>query len=88
MLNYHRTAIKNAIDQTNELFAEFVSEENKQIIEADPYSYDFTENKPYDYEIPYSLEHNQIVFLQAGNIVDVPVDYIKELTLTREELYD
>ena len=33
-------------------------------------------------------EYYRVEFLQTGNIVELPVDYVKGLTLRREELYD
>ncbi|MBO5934609.1 MAG: hypothetical protein J6Q94_03875 [Clostridia bacterium] len=54
-----------------------------------PYVFDFTKPESYNYDFPYSeIADRRIVFIQNGNKIVVPIDFIKEITITREELYD
>lgn len=54
-----------------------------------PYNFDFTRPESYSYDFPYNeIESRKIVFVQKGNNIIVPIDFIKEITITREELYD
>lgn len=55
----------------------------------EPYKFDFTKPESYDYDFPYNeIADRRIVFIQKGNKIVVPIDFIKEITITREELYD
>ena len=42
----------------------------------------------YQFDMPYSDVEKSIVFIQEGNEVTVPIDYLKSVTVEREELYD
>ena len=54
-----------------------------------PYTFDFTKPESYNYDFPYNeIADRKIVFIQNGNDIVVPIDFIKEITTTREELYD
>ena len=71
------------------MFSTYIdSDEIKLTYEAEPYDYDFTVFKDYEYDIPYSDAEKYIDFLQEGNRIAIPIDYVEAFTLTREELYD
>ena len=53
-----------------------------------PYDFDFTKMVEYQYEMPYSEIDKCIVFMQEGNEISVPVDYLESVIAEREELYD
>ena len=53
------------------------------------YQYDFSRPTDYQYPMPYTENmRKQIEFMQPGNYVSVPVDYVRRITVRREELYD
>ena len=71
------------------MFSTYIdSDDIRLTYEAEPYNYDFTVLKDYEYDIPYSEVRKDINFLQEGNKIVIPVDYVESVTLTREELYD
>ena len=85
----HESIIFEKIKEINELFAAYLENEDfSNLSETEPYDYDFMSLKEYSYELPYTSVGKNIEFLQDGNIVSVPVDYLKSVSITREELYD
>lgn len=52
------------------------------------YEYDYTVLLDYDYFPVYKAGVHTIPYMQEGNSVQIPVDYVDEITLRREELYD
>ena len=89
ILSNHKRIIGEKISEVNELFSTYIdSDEIRLAYDAEPYNYDFTVLKDYEYDIPYAEVRKDIDFLQEGNKIVVPIDYVETFTLTREELYD
>ena len=89
ILKNHKRIIESKICEANEFFAGYIDTAVVDLKDdVQPYDFDFTVMHPYEYALPYSEVWRDIEFLQEGNIVAVPVDYVKAITLTREELYD
>ena len=44
--------------------------------------------RDYEYEMPSIHSKKRIEYLQKGNEITIPIDYVESVTLTREELYD
>ena len=89
ILTNHKRIITEKINEANELFATYIDSDGLEIsFDADPYNYDFTLMRDYEYDMPYSEVRKDIDYLQQGNKIVVPVDYIESITLVREELYD
>ncbi len=89
ILKNHRRIILEKIKEVNELFASYLDEDTldtKRMIPA--YDFDFTKMKEYQYEMPYSEVEKSIIFMQEGNEILVPVDYLESVIVEREELYD
>jgi ribosomal protein L21E len=84
----HIRDIDVKIKQIKDMFACYEIDEFAYYDEIDPYSHDFTLMRDYSYDMPYSEVVTKIEFLLKGNNVEVPLDYIQKVTLTREELYD
>jgi hypothetical protein len=84
----HIRDIDIKIAQIREMFSCYDIEDYKYYDETEPYSYDFTMMRNYVYDMPYSEQIKGIEFLIKGNNVEVPIDYVQKVTLTREELYD
>ena len=70
------------------LFAKHVDRQVGTTRNAEPCHYDFGRMEDYTYELPRGNDQRTIHFLQAGNEVTVPVNYVQAITLEREELYD
>ena len=90
ILNNHRRMINEKLAEVNELFSKYIDQdsEEEESLTVQPYDYDFTLLKSYNYEMPYSEVEKRVEFMQPGNMITVPVDYLKSISVTREELYD
>ncbi len=88
IIDYHKKQIEDKIKDVHEMFSRYVNYENMQLEECEPYDFDFTVLREYDFRMPdYDVEKT-VEFLQPGNLVTVPVNFIETVTITREELYD
>ena len=88
ILSYHRIVLRKKIKEANELFAKYIDCKAVNIKDVEPYDYDFTLLYDYKYGMPYVETKKKIVYMQPGNEITIPVDYVESITLTREELYD
>ena len=84
----HEIDIENHIKDIMVVFSGYVDEGFVSDEISEPYSFDFTKPINYSYEMPYHIEGTRIDYLQNGNGILLPVDFIKSLRLKREELYD
>lgn len=90
VLKKHLADICRTREELREIFGRYISEHadidpNK----VDAYLYDFTRAVDFPYPMPYSEGMKcQIEFMQPGNTVQVPVNFVKRITVRREELYD
>ena len=56
---------------------------------TDPYDFNFRRPVDFDYSLPFMPgEKRQIEYLQSGNEITVPVNFVHRLTVRQEELYD
>lgn len=89
ILANHKRIITQKINEVNELFSTYInSDELRLTYDIEPYGFDFTVMRDYEYEMPYTEVRKDIDYMQQGNKVVIPVDYVESITLTREELYD
>lgn len=88
ILSYHDMKIKEKTEAVFDLFSKYVDFSAIEIKECEPYDYDFTILRDYDYEMPDIHSRKRIEFLQVGNEVVLPVDYVDSVSVIREELYD
>lgn len=88
IIKKHEFYISNQIEKAQELFYDGIGLEHLNINEQTPYEYDFTKDVEYDYSILSVNKPRSIAFLNAGNMIDISVDYIDSIELKREELYD
>ena len=89
----HTYEIEKHIDSIYEKFFKYIDEDlinehAKSVGHGEAYEFDFTNEEPYNYEIPYTADAKEIEFLQPGYMIEVPIDYLKEVTMRREEMYD
>lgn len=76
-------------EELREIFGAFLPEETGKIDMSESYQYDFTRPVDFPYSVPYQADqHRRVEFLQKGNTVEVPVDFVRRLHIRREELYD
>lgn len=89
ILTNHKRIITEKINEVNRLFSTYINSDDLELsFDVEPYNFDFTALRDYEYEMPYSEVRKDIDYMQAGNRIVIPVDYIESITLTREELYD
>ncbi len=88
ILKKHQLDVESKIKEISEAFSDYivVGKINGELFE--PYEYDFHLLKDYSYDMPSSERKVDIEYLQQGNYINVPVDYIKKVMLIREEIYD
>ncbi len=84
----HEIEIGRCIADIISLFPEYIDDNYIPDEEIEAYKFDFDQPCSYNYEFPYCVATNVIEFLHKGTTIAVPVDYIKCITLKREELYD
>ncbi len=86
----HILDMEEAKAATRDVFGHYMT--GKNTVSADDvsaYDYNFDRYMEYDYPFPYTDGRvTTIDFLQPGVQIEVPVDFIKKLTVRREELYD
>ncbi len=88
ILKKHQLDIKKRMEEINTAFAGYMTVDMKNSQWVDPFEYDFSVMKDYNYDMFCSESKCNIEFMQPGHQISIPVDYLKEITLTREELYD
>lgn len=87
--NKHLVALMNERALLNEIYGRFLDGSKLDMESADPYQYDFTKNVDYTYPMPFSKSMERTIpFMQVGVTTTVPVSYITEIRVRREELYD
>lgn len=85
----HLLEIEQIRSDNRVLFSEIGLIEKAVFDNLTAYEHDFQKLTDYEYKLPFGEETaNTIEFLQKGNYVDVPVSYIRSITLRREELFD
>lgn len=88
ILYYHNLKINGQIKNVHEMFSKYIDFNRINIKECEPYDFDFTLMCNYEYEMPSIHTNKKIDYLQPGNKIVIPIDYVESVTLTREELYD
>ncbi len=88
ILKKHAWDIERKIDEVTRLFSGYMDIDNLNFQDAVPFDYDFSVLCDYDYEMPYEQIINRIVFIQPGNEIVIPINYVASIKLEREELYD
>ena len=84
----HRMDIQQVRLELMDVFGPFLPREPGEVDMADSFDYDFSRPVDFAYPMPYSADQKtQIDFLQKGNLVEVPVDFVRSLRVRREELY-
>ena len=89
VLRKHEVDLECHRQELRDVFGLFLTEKLDPAECDDFFGYDFSRPVDFAYPLPFSVEQiTKIEFMQKGNFVDVPVDFIKRITIRREELYD
>ena len=89
ILKKHSLDVRRIHMELQEIFSVFLPTAAEEADAENAYNYDFFRPVDYEYPIPFLDEQKKTIdFLQVGNRVEVPVDFIKYLSIRREELYD
>ncbi len=86
----HIIDIETAKADSRDIFGHYMVEK-MEIDTSNMLEYDYNYEKPveYAYPIPYTEGRvKQIEFMRSGNRIDVPVNFVKNITVRREEIYD
>ena len=89
VLKKHLCDLQRTREELREVFGPFLPETVEEGEPQDGFAYDFSRPVDFAYPIPYSPDgRGQIEFLQVGNTVEVPVDFVRRMSIRREDLYD
>ena len=85
----HSFDILRKREELREIFGGLLPPDPEKIDMSQCYPYDFNRPVDFPYPVPYQADqHKKVEFLQKGNTVEVPVDFVRRVYLRREELYD
>ena len=89
VLRKHEMDVLCVREETRDIFSMFLSANEADADAVEGYPYDFTRPVDFRYPVPYELvSGSRIEFMQQGNLVEIPVDFVKRVHVRREDLYD
>ena len=89
VLRKHETDICAVRKELREIFGVFMPPEGEKPEVSEQYNYDFSRSVDFSYPIPFEKGmRKSIEFMQQGHTVEVPVDFVQQVTVRRENLYD
>lgn len=84
--------LEQVLSETYALYSQFSDDDESDTVPNDtkvrPFDYDFTAEKRYAYTMFENSMDMEVEYMLKGYTVDIPIDYVKAVTLKREELYD
>ncbi len=85
----HIKEIDDIVDYTYAMLHDYLSPKNDIKVDdtEDKYEFDYTKNEPATYDMPIIEGNSEIKYLENGNIINVPIDYVSEINLELEEMY-
>ncbi|MBR5498286.1 MAG: hypothetical protein IKV76_09935 [Clostridia bacterium] len=87
ILRKHIRDIEDVRSTNRMIFREYRIFDN--IGDIRPYNYNFQLPEKYEYGFPHEeIGSRKIVFIQPDTIIDIPVDFVSGITISREEFYD
>lgn len=85
----HSLDVLRKREELREIFGSLMPVQTPVMDPKEGYQYDFTRPVDYPYPIPYQADqYRKVEFLQRGNMVEVPVNFVQRMHIRREELYD
>lgn len=90
ILEKHLIDVERTKQELYEIFGPYLDQNRKKVDdETETFDYDFERAVDYTYPLIYSEgQKAQLDFLQTGNIVEIPVNFVRRLSVRREELYE
>jgi hypothetical protein len=90
ILKKHMADIRRCREELQAVFGAYISPNaDLDPAQVKPYPYDFRRPVDFSYPMPYTEGMRcQIEFMQPGNTIQVPVSFVRCITVRREELYD
>ena len=89
VLRKHEMDVLAVREEMQDIFSLFLASGEATVDLADSYPYDFTRPVDFLYPVPFDqVQPSRIEFLQKGNLVEIPVDFVKCVRIRREDLYD
>ncbi|MBR1759394.1 MAG: hypothetical protein IJ744_11840 [Lachnospiraceae bacterium] len=90
LLRKHVMDLKRTKAEVDDLFGKHISGKYDTTgADGTIYDYDYLRGVDYEYPLPYNdADRTSITYIQTGNHIELPVRFVKSLTVRREELYD
>lgn len=89
VLKKHDLDIQLVRERFHEVFGSFLPKDGVDVDPENSYQYNFQRAVEYSYPMPHTEDQRRwIEFMQPGNQVEIPVDFVKAIRIRREELYD
>ncbi|MEE1086669.1 MAG: hypothetical protein U0L05_05825 [Schaedlerella sp.] len=88
ILKKHQIDIQRRLEEIHTAFSGYITPGMIDREIPEPFEYDFCTMKNYNYDMPCSEHKRSIEFMQPGHQIPITVDYLRSITLTREEFYD
>lgn len=86
-LNKHKVDLEKLILDTQELYSGYLNEE-MSYDDVKPYDYDYTVLVDYEYSPCDENFYKKIEYAHTGYSVDIPVNYLNYILVSKEDLYD
>lgn len=86
----HIIDIENAKADMHDIFGHFIADGcYADLSDVEEYDYNYDRTVEYSYPLPYSAKQKKVIeFLQPGSYIEIPVSFVKKLTVRREDIYD
>ncbi len=89
ILNKHLMDLQCVREELWEVFGTYMPEPSEEVDPSLSFHYDFNRPVDFTYPVPYDEDQKtQIDFLQMGNRIEVPVSFVRNVSIRREGLYD
>ena len=89
ILRKHEMDVLCVREEMRDIFSMFLTSDQADADLVNSYPYDFTRPVDFQYPVPYEhMQGSRIEFMQKGNHVEIPVDFVKCVHIRREDLYD
>lgn len=90
ILNKHLVDINNVIGNCEYVFSDVLENVDYSLYnDAEPYAYNFSKVTDYEYPLPFdSFRAGKTMYFIFDNDITLPVNYIKSITVQREDWYE
>ena len=89
ILNKHKKDLDEVLSETYSEYDHYLSPLDKIKVKDDknPFGYDYTKKIKYHYDMKMIMGTSTISYLQEDNLVEIPSEFVDEVTLQMEEMY-